>query len=92
MGPRFSVTEGGRWDGKRVSLPLLAATHPKIYYCFDLYFLGFFGYVYFNVTKGRVKNADLNGNAREAVTKLICFEPRSIQISEDRRVRKQAHL
>ena len=90
--PRLSATEGGRQDGKRVSLPLPAATHPKIYYGFALYFIGFFGYVYFNVTKGRVKRTDLNGNAREAVTKLICFEPRSKQVGEDRCVRKQARL
>ena len=92
LGPRLSATEGGRRDGKRVSLPLPAATHPKIYYSFALYFLGFFGYVYFNVTKGPVKSADLNGNAWEAVTKPICFEFRSIQFGEDRCVRKQARL
>ena len=51
LGPRLSATEGGRRDGKRVSLPLPAATHPKIYYGFALYFLGLFAYVYFNVTK-----------------------------------------
>ena len=92
LGPRLSTTEGGRQDGERVSLPLPAATHPKIYYGFALYFLGFFGYVYFNVTKGRAKSADLNGNAQEAVTKPICFELCSIQFSEDRCVRKQARL
>ena len=92
LGPRLSVMEGGRQDGKRVSLPLPAATQPKIYYGFALYFLGFFGYVYFNVAKGRVKSADLNGNAQEAVTKPICFWPCLIQIGEDCCVRKQARL
>ena len=88
LGPRLSAMEGGCRDDKPASLPLPAANPSRLYYSFDLYFLGFFGYVYFNVTKGRAKSADLNENAWKAVTKLICFELCSIQFGEDRCVRK----